>query len=162
MSARPYILASLCLAVAASVTACGGDTADADGWQSKSDVVAAVNKLRKAAELPPGGRWNAEVSGSDDDRYQTGSADALVLDEAQCEWYGYWLDRTERSDDEAAASARKHFAVLHEMPAYQANDDSYRKLVQTVEDAAELGDPSGIQGFVRDNCDGMQKGSEYR
>ncbi|WP_326722958.1 hypothetical protein OHT59_29740 [Streptomyces sp. NBC_00243] len=162
MKARQFITASVLLAVAATATACGGKSEESDGWQSKQDVVAEVKNLRKGTDLPPGGKWTAEVSGAEGDRYQTGSADALVLDEAQCEWYAYWLDRTEASDKKAVASAQKQFAVLHDMAAYKANDVSYRKLVQSVEDAAELGDPSGIQGFVRDNCGGMQEGSNYQ
>jgi hypothetical protein len=162
VSRHPRPVAAGLLAVAACLTACGGEAETSDGWQSKADVVAEVTALRETTELPPGGRWNAEVSGSDDDRYQTGSADAVVLDEAQCEWYAYWLDRTEHADDKAAGKALKHFAVLHEMPAFKANDVSYREVVQSVEDAAQLGDPSGIQGFVRDNCGGLHKGSEYR
>ncbi|MBC2906153.1 hypothetical protein [Streptomyces cupreus] len=162
MRTHPFLVASCFLAVAASLTACGGDSEASDGWQSKKEVAAEVKKLRADTELPPGGRWNAQVSGSDDDRYQTGAADAIVLDEVQCEWYAYWLDRTEAADDKSAATALKHFATLHDMPAFKANDVSYREVVQSVEDAAGLGDPSGIQAFVRDNCGGMQEGSDYR
>ncbi|CAL9531583.1 hypothetical protein SUDANB6_04066 [Streptomyces sp. enrichment culture] len=160
MKLRPYVVAS-CLLIF-SVTACSGKSEKSNGWLDKEDVIAEVETLRQGAELPPGGRWNVEVAGASDDRYQAGSADAIVLDEVQCEWYAYWLDRTEASDGKAAEAALKHFAVLHDMPAYKANDESYRKLVQTIEDSAELGDPSGIQGFVRDNCDGMQEGSVYQ
>ncbi|MDO0914773.1 hypothetical protein QQM39_29270 [Streptomyces sp. DT2A-34] len=162
MKTRQYVLLSCLLVMGPALSACGGTSEASDGWESKQEVTAEVKKLRADTELPPGGKWNAEVSGSDDDHYQTGSADALVLDEAQCEWYAYWLDRTESSDDKAAATALKHFVVLHDMPAYKANDKSYREVVQSVEDAAELGDPSGVQGFVRDNCEGMQEGSDYQ
>ncbi|MEU4094537.1 hypothetical protein [Streptomyces sp. NPDC026673] len=163
MKARRFIVAAMLLpAVSVSLAACATEGSGGEGWQSKRDVTSRVAKLREQTDLPPGGVWSAEVSGSDKDRYQVGSADAIVLDEAQCEWYAYWLDREEASDTRGAASARRHFADLHRMPAFKANDDSYRQVVQAVEDAAELGDPSGIQQFVRDNCGDMQKGSDYR
>ncbi|MFE0824125.1 hypothetical protein [Streptomyces sp. NPDC058847] len=146
------------LAAAAAVllvAGCGRDKNSEipEGWNTKAEVQQQLAEERQKVSIPLGWRWQDKVEGADRDIYESGAAQAIVLDEATCAWSITWLKSAEKNDVRGQKRAATELETLRELPAYQNNDSSYRDLVEDAQSKSELGDTSALRRYVDNNCE---------
>lgn len=72
--------------------------------------------------------------------------------QAQCKWFLYWLHGFEKADQGIMNDAVSTLKEIHNWDLYTKADGSFQRLISSVEAKMELGDPSGVQDYVRLNC----------
>lgn len=141
----------LAAALTVCLSACS-EEGTPEGWTSKAEVKKQLPAARKAVEVPAGWKWHDEVAGGNDDIYEDGTAESMVLDETMCAWSQEAIKATKEGKQNTVDASLAQLKKLRSLPAYKRNDPSYRQLVESVQDKAELGEMSGLTLYVEKNC----------
>lgn len=143
------------LAALAVLTGCGGESAeptpDPEGLIGGDQVTEELSAAQDRYPLPSGREWK-DFGINSDDTYGAGAAEVMVASQAQCAWYDYWLEGQRDGDDEAMDEAMAALDALSGSALFTLADPSYTDLIADIEERARLGDPSGIQQFIEQNC----------
>lgn len=139
---------------ALGLVACGGTPAN---FEDSAKLPAKIAALEKTTPLPPGSTFDSELlQPSSGDTYEIGYWDNVVEQQAQCKWYMYWLTSRGAGDKTKMSSAETMFATMHKWHLYTSSDVSFQQLVDQIESKAQLGDPTGLQDYVRLNCSSIK------
>jgi hypothetical protein len=147
---RPVIaILSLTTLVIIAGCAASGDVEDL------SNATSLIASAESRTPLPPGSHFDASgfvtQSGVS---YQSGWFLSVAESEAQCKWYGYWLQGFNADDTTQMDAAQATFKLMDSWPLY-TDDPQTGQYFDSLEQKAELGDPTGLQQFISANCGGF-------
>jgi hypothetical protein len=142
------------LLVGIVVSSCGGRQAlegDTGGMIDAAEAQAEANVALAEIPVPPG----ADVSVKIEDTsaiYQGGYGRSAVQGLALCAWFRYWLDGITSDDAQKTRASTAAAKVFPSWAIYLNADQSFRDVIDSAVDKANLGDPSPMAQFVKVNC----------
>lgn len=146
-----YAIGAVSMIAVVLLTGCGSSAQ----FEDNSKIAEKIRQTKAATPLPPGAAWDDQsLQYKPGASYQIGYFENMVQAQAQCKWYGYWLSGFANHDQHKMQMAEALFPKMHTWNRYTSADVSFRNLVDAIEAKALLGDPSGLQNFVKLNCAG--------
>jgi hypothetical protein len=126
------------------------------GFEDLSNASAVIAAAEKETPLPPGSRYDTEPFHTQQGtNYQAGYFLSVAQQEAQCKWYMYFIKTAAANDVSGEHLAESTFTSMKSWALYTDTDPSTRNFYDQIVTAAELGDPSGLQTFIAQNCQHM-------
>lgn len=152
MKRIPVVLA---LGAAVLFAGCGSspsnDTSNG-GMQGASAAQAEVDAAKQDTPLPPGATVSVAIT-DQAGSYESGYGTVLVQGQAICAWFKYWLSAESSNDAQALFAAQDAAKKIPTWTVYTRADQSFRDLINSVIDKANLGDPTPMSEFVTNNCE---------
>lgn len=144
-----FLLISLVLAACGSTNANG--TAAPQAFLNPEEVRTEMSQAQSVTPLPPGATWRP-IYVNPDAQHETGSGENMVQFQAMCQWYGYWAAAISSGDTAKMAVADAAVAKFPTWHTYASSDTSFRQFLDQIAQRARLGDGSGLQQMIKNNC----------
>jgi len=134
----------LCGALLAALGGCGGPPA---GFTTADEVRREIEQAKATTPMPPGATFRP-ITLDESGTYETGAGTHPIQFQAMCAWFGYWLDGLATADQTQVEEARTMVTRLRAMGTWQSG----ALYLDDITERATLGDPSGLQEMIQNNC----------
>lgn len=134
----------LCGVMLVAVGACGSPPA---GFSTVDEVRREIEQAKSTTPMPPGATFRP-IKLDESAAYEAGSGTNPIQFQAMCAWFGYWLKGLDLGDQAQVEQAQVRLAELRSSGMWRSG----QQYLDDITERAKLGDPSGLQQMIQNNC----------
>jgi hypothetical protein len=125
-------------------------------FHTATEAPAEIARAKEVTPLPPGAEWSPIWWPKDDTHHEVGVYTNMVQMQAQCKWYGYWLEGLETGDRAQIDTALGGIRQIPSWWMYQEGvDQGTRDQIDRMLAGMEAGDPTLVEQHIAANCSGL-------